>query len=124
MGQYHNDLEEHIITLNDWINDTAIAKFSGHHHNDGDNKPSSILINGKGTLAVFHDPESKIELRTPRAIFSVKKGEKYRFRLINAGILYCPLEFSIDNHKLTVIAADGSYLEPFEVDSLVIYAGK
>ena len=45
---YDRDLQEHVITVNDWLNNTSIEKFAGHHHNDGDNKPRSILINGKG----------------------------------------------------------------------------
>lgn len=121
LNYYDYDLQEHVITVNDWINDTSIAKFSGHHHNDGDNKPSSILINGKGVLKEFNLNGTK--LYTPRALFSVEYGKKYRFRLINAGILYCPIEFSIDKHNLTIIASDGKYFEPYEVESLIIYAG-
>jgi FtsP/CotA-like multicopper oxidase with cupredoxin domain len=60
---------------------------------------------------------------TPRAEFRVKSNARYRFRLINAGFLYCPLEFSIDGHNLTVIASDGKSLEPLEVESLIVYAG-
>lgn len=119
-----------MITVNDWINDTSIAKFSGHHHNDGDNKPSSILINGKGVLKEFipilnnSKQNNDNKLYTPRALFTVEYGKRYRFRLINAGILYCPIEFSIDKHNLTIIASDGEYVEPYEVESLIIYAGE
>lgn len=116
--QYDYDLNEHVITVNDWINETAIAKFAGHHHNDGDNKPSSILINGRGVLF-----RHTMGAETPRAEFRVKQGKSYRFRLINAGILYCPIEFSIDGHNLTVIASDGKYLEARQFESLIIYSG-
>lgn len=124
LDKYDFDLVEHIITMNDWINETSIAKFSGHHHNDFDNKPHSLLINGKGVInkASFTEQYSYIE--TPRALFTVKPGFRYRFRLINAGFLYCPLEFSIDDHNLTIIASDGRSLEPYEVVSLIIYAGE
>lgn len=105
--------------LNEWTNETAIAKFAGHHHNDGDNKPSSILINGRGVLYRYAN-----DAVTPRAEFHVEPGKSYRFRLINAGILYCPIEFSIDGHNLTVIASDGRYLEARQFESLIIYAGK
>ncbi len=118
---YDYDLQDHVIVMNDWLNNTAIEKFSGHHHNDGNNKPSSILLNGKGVLEQFK--RNNNTLFTPRAVFSVEQGKKYRFRLINAGVLYCPLEFSIDNHNITVISSDGNYFEPFETDSLVIFAG-
>ncbi|CAF0713230.1 unnamed protein product [Brachionus calyciflorus] len=120
--KYDYDLSEHVITVNDWLNDTSIAKFSGHHHNDGDNKPDSILINGKGALR--HVDYKNLSIETPRAEFWVRSGKKYRFRLINAGILYCPIEFSIDYHNLTIIASDGKPLEPYTVESLIIYAGE
>lgn len=121
--KYDYDLVEHIITLNDWLNQTSIAKFAGHHHNDGDNKPDSILINGKGDLHKFYDKDEN-EIRTPIAEFVVSQGKRYRFRLINAGILYCPIEFSIEDHNITVIASDGFFLEENTVESLVIYAGE
>ena len=44
---------------------------------------------------------------TPRSVFAVKQGLRFRFRIVNAGILYCPIEVSIDNHLLAVIAVDG-----------------
>ena len=121
-NSYDYDLKEHVIIVNDWINETAIAKFSGHHHNDGDNKPNNILINGKGVFKQFNSSNGQT-VYTPRAIFSVSYGKSYRFRLIHAGILNCPIEFSIDQHNLTIIASDGGYLESFDVESLVLYAG-
>ena len=107
-----------MITLIDWLNNTSIEKFAGHHHNDGNNKPNSILINGKGALESF-----KNQVQTPKATFTVESVKAYRFRLINAGILYCPIEFSIDGHNLTIIASDGYYVEPYQVESLVMLAG-
>jgi len=114
-------LADHVIVVNDWLNETAIAKFAGHFHYEGDNKPNSILINGKGSGVVFQNGTDFFQ--TPRAQFQVVYGKTYRFRLINAGILYCPIEFSIDSHNMTVIASDGRYLKSREVESLIIYAG-
>lgn len=122
LAEYDFDLPEHVITVNDWTNETSIGKFSGHHHNDGDNKPSSILINGKGVLANFLNPQGD-RVQTPRAVFHVEKGKRYRFRVINAGILYCPIEISIEGHSLKVIASDGNFLEAFRTETFVIYAG-
>lgn len=61
---------------------------------------------------------------TPFEVFKVQKGIRYRFRSINSGFLNCPLEISVDNHTLNVLASDGRYFEPVEVDSLVSYAGE
>lgn len=117
-------MAEHVIIVNDWINQTAVAKFSGHVHDDGDNKPNFILINGMGVGRNYVDKMSGLVYETPRAEFKVSAGKRYRFRIINSGILYCPIEFSIDQHNLTVIASDGRYLNPLQVESLIIYAGK
>ena len=108
--------------MNDWLNNTSIEKFAGHHHNDGDNKPRAILINGKGILQTIWDDGQEYE--TPRAIFTVQKDMRYRFRMINAGILYCPIEISIDRHNLTIIGSDGNDVKPYEVESLIIMAGE
>lgn len=54
-----------------------------------------------------------------RAIFPVETSKKYRLRLINTGA-FALFEFSIDNHTLTVIEADGTAVEDYEVHRLEI----
>jgi iron transport multicopper oxidase len=44
-------------------------------------------------------------------------GKTYRIRLVNAGT-FVNTEFSIDNHTLTVIEADGVSVEPLNVSSI------
>lgn len=61
---------------------------------------------------------------TPLEVYHVAAGHSYRFRTINAGFLNCPVEISIDQHNITVIASDGWYFDPVEVSSLVTYAGE
>lgn len=51
----------------------------------------------------------------------VAQGHSYRFRLISNGVLNCPLEMSIENHTMTVIAADSFNVDPVDVDSLGLY---
>ena len=119
---YDYDLEEHIISVNDWINTTAITKLIQHVDNDGNNKPDSLLINGKGAFFKFVS-QNGVVYQTPRAQFKVKQGFRYRFRIINSGFLYCPIQISIDNHNLTVIATDGRLVDPVEIQNFIIYAG-
>ncbi|XP_053671441.1 uncharacterized protein LOC128721687 [Anopheles nili] len=67
-------------------------------------------------------PESQ---HIPLAVFHVDRGRRYRFRLINAEFLNCPVELSIENHNLTVIASDGFGVQPLEdLGSFVSYAGE
>lgn len=60
----------------------------------------------------------------PFEVFYVNKENKYRFRLINAEFLNCPMELSVDSHNLTVFSTDGNDVEPIEVSSFVSYAGE
>ena len=46
MSYYDEDLPEHTIIIQDWLDQFTASKFILHHHSMGDNTPSSILING------------------------------------------------------------------------------
>ena len=56
--------------------------------------------------------------------FNVDKGESYRFRLIGAQALY-PFKFSIQEHKLTVIATDGAEIQSIpNVNYVIVNTGE
>ena len=57
-----------------------------------------------------------------QAEITVKNGE-YRFRIINGGDNFAYF-FSIDSYKLTVVAADGNPVEPFETDVILVNVGE
>jgi FtsP/CotA-like multicopper oxidase with cupredoxin domain len=107
-----------VIIITDWLDDTILSKFLSYHHGTRNDKPNSILVNGKGVRKGF--PSVNKTAHTPRAFFSVKKGSSYRFRLINAGVLFCPIQISIDGHKLKIISVDGKPIEPEIVDAIVL----
>ncbi|XP_044258948.1 laccase-5-like isoform X2 [Tribolium madens] len=120
---YDYDLSSHVITILDWTKEDGTDKFMSHIHNDGDNKPDTILVNGFGRFKHFVS-EDNSTVFVPTARFTVEQGYRYRFRVINAGFLNCPIEVSIDNHTLNVISTDGSDFNATEVKSLVTYAGE
>ena len=104
-----NLLRIKINQVNDWMDKTMIPKYTDFLHTNGDEHIDGILINGRG-VDVQLDPEtntSRLDYETPRSIFNVIPGQRYRFRMINSGVQYCPLHVSIDNHTLTLIATDG-----------------
>ncbi|CAG9808695.1 unnamed protein product [Chironomus riparius] len=208
---YDFDVSEHILLTMDWIHEPVNSKFTAHYHGRGDNKPSNVLINGRGKyygnltalaklstttkgsdqisstaeisekslnlqnkeeefiiiteeLATateeiqttteipvtdiletttynyghetyhYHQPSHRFKRAlapadedsplVPYETFNVVKGNRYRFRHINAGFLNCPIELSIDNHTITAIATDGTNIKPKEVTFLVSYAGE
>lgn len=117
------DIDEHIIQISDWTHKLGIDKFLNHHYAGGDNKPPNILINGLGRFTINRNGNN-ISAIMPTAIFTVKQNTTYRFRLINAEFLNCPIEISIDNHTMRVISSDGRDIEAVEAESLVSYAGE
>ncbi|KAG2146337.1 Cupredoxin, partial [Suillus clintonianus] len=76
---------------------------------------NSTLINGLGRYE--GGPASEL------AVVSLEYGKRYRLRLI-AMSCHNNFAFSIDNHNLTVIEADGELTEPLLVDSMTILAGQ
>ncbi|KAH9059216.1 laccase C [Lactarius vividus] len=105
---YDVDDESTVITLADWYhylstNAPAVPA------------PNSTLINGLGRYS--GGPASDL------AVISVTQGKRYRFRLVS---ISCDpnFTFSIDNHTMTVIEADGQSTEPLVVDSIQIFAGQ
>ncbi|KAH8093091.1 multicopper oxidase 2A [Cristinia sonorae] len=51
--------------------------------------------------------------------FTVDPNKTYRFRLVNTGS-FASIRFSIDNHPLTVIEADGTLVQPYTVSAVVL----
>ena len=120
-NRFDFDLSEHVVFLSDWLNDTIISKFVTSNFVSRSQRIDSILINGKGVKESLVNNQL---VKTPRAVFTVKKGFRYRFRVINAGVLYCPKQLSIDNHKLEVISIDGNSVDPEIVDSIFLQSAE
>ncbi|KAJ8954970.1 hypothetical protein NQ318_000401 [Aromia moschata] len=114
---YDYDLSSHVFIIIDWEKETGMEKFLSHHHNDADNKPTTLLVNGLGRFKEF-DSATNETAYTPTARFTVEQGYRYRFRVINAGFLNCPIEVSVDNHTLKVISTDGTDIAPVDVTDL------
>ncbi|KAG0695822.1 laccase [Suillus ampliporus] len=107
---YDVDDETTVITLADWYH--VVAPVLSHIIGVNGN---STIINGLGRYQ--GGPKSDL------AVVSVEYGKRYRLRLV--GMSCDPnFIFSIDNHNLTIIEADGELTEPLLVDSLQILAGQ
>ncbi|KAG2739643.1 multicopper oxidase, partial [Suillus brevipes Sb2] len=76
---------------------------------------NSSVINGLGRYQ--GGPNSEL------AVVNVEYGKRYRLRLI---AMSCDpsFSFSINNHNLTIIEANGELTQPLLVDSLQILAGQ
>ena len=138
--------EQHTLTLLDWQKSSSLDLFTQIHSSiryfnidtaselsgsgiEPDRAKSSDgaeigpvpywsgLINGKGR-------NRNVDYRnTELSQFNVEAGNVYRFRLIGAQSLYAYC-FSIEGHNLTVIATDGQFVKPTEVDYIIIHSGE
>ncbi|KAJ2912076.1 hypothetical protein MD484_g8339, partial [Candolleomyces efflorescens] len=109
---YDVDDESTIISLSDWYHRPSRGQAP---HGVLPPIPNSTLINGRGRY-----PGGPA---TPFSIVNVRRGRRYRFRII---AMACDpyWDFSIDNHNLTIIEADGENTVPLQVDSFRIFAGQ
>jgi len=82
----------------------------------------SGFINDKGR---HFDENGQTRIRPQNLnYFNVTRGNRYRFRLIGAQESN-PYRFSIEGHKLTVIASDGSPIKPISyVDYVIVQSGE
>ena len=82
----------------------------------------SAIINDKGR---HFDENGNTNIKhTSLNYFNCSHGKRYRFRLIGAQGLYA-FKFSIEGHKLTVVATDGFQIKSIEnVDYVIINTGE
>ncbi|XP_054726840.1 uncharacterized protein LOC129236460 [Anastrepha obliqua] len=107
---YDYDLPEHTLLIQDYI-----------YGNDL-NRVRNLLINGKGRNHV-----SNLSDRDPRHRYErlqIANGKRYRFRVIYNGVHNCPIEFSVENHRMLMISTDGNDIVPVLADSFFMAAGE
>lgn len=104
---YTDDYDEEIlINISEWYHDniTTLTKsfFSVYNPTGAEPIPQNLLFNGfmNGTISVDTD-------------------KTYYVRLINIGG-FVSQYFWIEDHKLTVVAVDGVFVEPYECDKIYI----
>ncbi|XP_021304204.1 uncharacterized protein LOC8076742 isoform X4 [Sorghum bicolor] len=92
----------------------------------------SLLINGRGqfncSLAAAHTPGANqcaaaaVNTQCAPVVFPVQPNKTYRLRVASTTSL-ASLNLAVGNHKLTVVEADGNYVDPFVVDDVDLYSG-
>ncbi|XP_034099549.2 uncharacterized protein LOC117564761 [Drosophila albomicans] len=92
--------------------------------------PTTNQTSGSSSNGTAHSRKRRSNLHTipleqiPHQVYHVRRGFRYRFRIVNAEYLNCPIVVSIDNHTLTAINSDGYDIEAMEVGSIVTYSGE
>ncbi|KAL3613414.1 hypothetical protein CASFOL_042677 [Castilleja foliolosa] len=123
------DYDRNII-LTDWYHKSAYEQAAGLSSIPfvWVGEPQSILIQGRGKfncnisgIAVGMCNSTNPEC-APYAL-TVVPGKTYRLRIGSLTALSA-LSFEIEGHNMTVVEADGHYVEPFVVKNLYIYSGE
>ena len=114
---YDYDLPEHVIVMSDWPHEPYISSFAGQINAF---TTGSILINGKGSFKEFSNGNKTVF--TPRDVFQVEQGKRYRFRMI--GNTFCHQILTIQSHNVKAIATDAFPVEPVEVNRIGIGSGE
>ncbi|XP_034245312.1 laccase-2-like [Thrips palmi] len=118
---YDYDLPEHVIFLQDWMHVDAEFVLPGLATRLTGQPSDSLLINGQGTATSAVSNRTTL---TPMARFEIQPGKRYRFRIINAGSLSCPIQLQFEGHNMTVIASDGWDIKPRRAQSLITLSGE
>ncbi|KAJ9244482.1 CAZyme family AA1 [Paecilomyces variotii] len=112
------DEDKGILILNDWSHQT-VDELYPTAQSSGPPTLDNALINGTNVYGDDGDSDQT----GYRFNTSFTAGTSYRFRLVNAAI-DTHFKFSIDNHTLTVIAADLVPIEPYNTTVLDIAIGE
>lgn len=85
--------------------------------------PRNVFVNGKGRMAESDLEESNKNLHTYMN-YRFLSGNCYILNVIDATFSDFLIEFSIDNHTMTVLESDGECVKNVEVQSLLLDSGE
>lgn len=118
--QYDGELS---IIISDWWHKSVYEQMTGLSSIPFRwvGEPQSLLIQGRGRYNC-----SRRDCKNPQCaphVLSVEAGKTYRLRIASVASL-SSLNFLIQRHSMTLVEADGSYVEPIQVQKLDIYSGE
>lgn len=116
------------IILNDWWHASTYQQAVGLSSNPfvWVGEPQSLLMEGRGKYNWSADNSITYNATSSQCspyILPVKPGKTYRLRIASVASLSA-LNFLIQGHKMTVVEADGHYVEPVELENLDVYSGE
>ncbi|VFQ96026.1 unnamed protein product [Cuscuta campestris] len=118
------------ILLTDWYHKTYQEQAAGLSNIPflWVGEPQSLLINGRGKFACSAGDLAAgvCNATNPECApysLNVLPGKTYRLRIGSLTALSA-LSFQIQGHNMTVVEADGNYVDPFVVQNLFIYSGE
>ncbi|KAF9174197.1 hypothetical protein BGX21_004910 [Mortierella sp. AD011] len=129
LGTYDEDI---IMMISDYYHTDSgslVSWFLSTESQGVEPIPDNGLINGRNSFDCTGDSKalfptgSKCHSNAPLSVFEFSSGLTYRVRIINTGS-FADFHFSIDNHTLTVIEADGVDMQPVDVQRIPIHVAQ
>ncbi|KAL5753567.1 hypothetical protein ACOSP7_021787 [Xanthoceras sorbifolium] len=122
------DDDRHSIVLSDWYHSSSYAEATKLTSLPfvWIGEPQSLLINGRGKYDCSNLNANVCNATNPECLpysLTVVPGKTYRLRIGGLTSLSA-LSFQIEGHNMTVVEADGHYVEPFVTQNLYIYSGE
>ncbi|CAA0823583.1 Cupredoxin superfamily protein [Striga hermonthica] len=118
------------IILTDWYHRSAYEQATGLSSIPfvWVGEPQSILIQGKGKFNCSTPgiEAARCNASNPECVpyaLTIVPSKTYRLRIGSLTALSA-LSFEIEGHNMTVVEADGHYVDPFVVTNLFIYSGE
>ncbi|CAG8642740.1 5731_t:CDS:2, partial [Dentiscutata heterogama] len=105
---------EYVLTLSDWYHMPSVdihPILLSPNYKGNDPIPNSGEISGIGQFNCSTASRDSCNPNNGVATYTVKKGKKYRFRIISISAA-THFIFSIDEHPLTIIEVDGHLIKP------------
>ncbi|XP_014240578.1 laccase-5-like [Cimex lectularius] len=119
---YDFDLPSHTVMVSDWMHLDSGQFLPGITNERS--LPKSYLVNGRGIFAPTGQSVNIDQGSLPLTEFTVKKGKRYRFRLIGGTCLACLAAVTFLDHRVSVVFGDGAGpVEPTLVDKIVLNSG-
>jgi FtsP/CotA-like multicopper oxidase with cupredoxin domain len=119
------DIDLGPVILSDWYHEDYYSLVELTMSKKADNTPqpasNNNLINGKMNFPCYKDVDCTANAGVSK--FSFTSGKKHRLRLINMSA-EAMQKFSIDGHKMTVIANDFVPVEPYDVAVVTLAVGE
>nr|CCA20293.1 multicopper oxidase putative [Albugo laibachii Nc14] len=111
--------EDYVLQMADYYHEESASLFQKATDislNPTGAKPvwNTVLINDRGRIDCTKVDKTLFPVcnkQQPLTTIIFETGKTYRLRLINMGG-FAPLNFSVDNHEMTVVAADGVRVKP------------
>ncbi|KAJ7948985.1 L-ascorbate oxidase [Quillaja saponaria] len=121
---------DHSIILNDWYHKSTHEQATGLSSIPFGwvGEPQSLLINGRGKFncslsSLVAGVCNALNPECSPYVLTVIPGKTYRLRIGSLTSLSA-ISFGMQGHNLTVVEADGHYVEPFVVKNIYIYSGE